>query len=233
VDRQVASFDHDRLLKRVAAETLEPLGLIQVGRSRTWVDDHGWWAIVFAFDASGFGRGTYLRVGVSLLWRPVGGLAFDTDLRHRWKIATSRSEAEFVEAGSPEQFERDVRAFTDGAVGHLRSIQERPGGLASLADRLSGSDGFWDRYHRAIVLGLTGEPAASDRDFAYVLREPDPWDADWIAEVKASAVRLRDLLPAPDRFGSEVVDQIVRCRSESRLPGIDRSTMAGSLRADA
>src|SRR5690242_5082457 len=28
---------------RAAREVLRPLGLVQKGRSRTWLDDHGWW----------------------------------------------------------------------------------------------------------------------------------------------------------------------------------------------
>jgi hypothetical protein len=233
VERPAAAFDHNRLLRRVATEVLAPLGLIQVGRSRTWVDDHLWWAVLVAFDASGFGRGTYLRVGVSLLWRPVGGLAFDTDVKHRWRTPASRSEVEWIEAGAPDAFERDLRAFTDSAVRHVRSIRDRPDGLGSLVARLSGSDTLWDRYHRAVAEGLTRDSEASERDFSAVLREPDPWAADWLSAVKASAERLRARLEAPAGFDEDVVDQIARCRSEARLRGIDRATLTAALRAVA
>ena len=90
MNRQVVAFDHNRLLKTLAAEMFEPLGLYQIGRSRTWVDDHAWWAIIVSFGPSGFGRGTYLDVGVTLLWRWMGALVFDTDLKNKWKTPMSR-----------------------------------------------------------------------------------------------------------------------------------------------
>jgi hypothetical protein len=231
MNRQVVAFDHNRLLKKVAGEVLEPLGLMHLGRSRTWIDDHGWWATVVAFDPSGYGRGTYLKVGVSLLWHPVGGLSFDTDLKDRWKTPMGRHETQFIETRHPEWFERDVRAFTDGAVTHLNAIRSRPNGLAALAARLERSDGFWDCYHRAVACGLTRNVAASERDFLSVLSEPDPWDAEWLADAKTNAATLRGLLAKPADFERQVAGQIVRCRAEARLAPLGEDAIAASLRA--
>jgi hypothetical protein len=136
------SFDHNRILKSVVSELLIPLGLHQLGRSRTWIDDHVWWATVVEFGASGFGRGSYLKVGVTLLWRPTGGIAFDSDLKSRWKTPMGRFESEFIEARRPDWFERDVRAFADGAVSHLDAIRARRNDLRGLWKRLQKSDRF-------------------------------------------------------------------------------------------
>jgi hypothetical protein len=41
---------------------LTPLGLTQRGRSRLWLDDHGWWLIVVEFQPSAWSRGSHLNV---------------------------------------------------------------------------------------------------------------------------------------------------------------------------
>src|SRR6202000_1719294 len=38
-----------------------PLGLERRGRSRTWIDDQRWYAIVVEFQPSGFSKGSYLN----------------------------------------------------------------------------------------------------------------------------------------------------------------------------
>jgi hypothetical protein len=57
-----------RLVIRAARQALQPMWLRQKGRSRTWLDDHGWWLTVVEFQPSGFDHGTYLNVGVNWLW---------------------------------------------------------------------------------------------------------------------------------------------------------------------
>jgi len=67
-----------------ATEQLGQLGLIRKGRSRTWLDDHGWWLLVVEFQPSITGR-FYVNVGEDHLFirrdhlvlddveRPLGG----------------------------------------------------------------------------------------------------------------------------------------------------------------
>ncbi|MDG5809477.1 hypothetical protein P9869_44140 [Streptomyces ossamyceticus] len=38
-----------RIITSAARESLKPLGLAQRGRSRLWIDDHGWWLGVVEF----------------------------------------------------------------------------------------------------------------------------------------------------------------------------------------
>jgi hypothetical protein len=231
--RQVVAFDHNRLLKTVAAQVLEPLGLYQVGRSRTWVDDHGWWVTVVSFGPSGFGRGTYLDVGVSLLWKPtpMGGLTFDTDLRKKWKTPMGRFETQFIEARHPDWFERDVRAFGEGAIEHLSAIRARRNDLHALAARLDQSDNFWDRYHRAVARGLVREAEAATADFATVIEEPNPYEAEWLTDGQASAESLVGLMGTPAAFDSHIAAQVSRCRREARLRSLADDAVLASLHA--
>ncbi len=41
---------HSKLLAKAGTEILKPLGLFQKGRSRAWIDDHGWWLGLVEFQ---------------------------------------------------------------------------------------------------------------------------------------------------------------------------------------
>jgi len=72
--------DHNRLLTSAARAELVPLGCVQKGRSRTWLDDHEWWVGVVEFQPSAWSKGSYLNVGVCWLWYEKDYYSFDTAL---------------------------------------------------------------------------------------------------------------------------------------------------------
>lgn len=63
----------DKLIAKAAREILKPLGLFQVGSSRTWIDDNGWFLTVVEFQPSSWSKGAYLNVAVSFLWEQGSG----------------------------------------------------------------------------------------------------------------------------------------------------------------
>jgi hypothetical protein len=65
------------LLSEAARRHLRRLGVVQKGRSRTWLDDNGWFVTVVEFQPSGFGKGSYLNVGAHFLWSWNDFLSFD------------------------------------------------------------------------------------------------------------------------------------------------------------
>src|SRR5213592_4672206 len=72
---------HTKLINAAARETLRPLGLLQEGRSRTWLDDQAWWLGIVEFQPSNWTRGSYLNVGVNWLWNVKDWLSFDFGYR--------------------------------------------------------------------------------------------------------------------------------------------------------
>src|SRR5215469_1402855 len=72
---------HTQLLTLAAKRVLRPFGLIQKGRSHTWLADQGWWLAVIEFQPSGWSRGSYLNVGCMWLWNVKGHLSFDMGYR--------------------------------------------------------------------------------------------------------------------------------------------------------
>src|SRR5436309_1568598 len=73
----VAQPPHTKLLTAAARSVLRPLGLQQRGRSRLWLDDHGWWVVVVEFQPSGWSIGSYLNVGAMWLWFEKDYISFD------------------------------------------------------------------------------------------------------------------------------------------------------------
>ncbi|MBO0772648.1 MAG: hypothetical protein J2P35_14415 [Actinobacteria bacterium] len=43
------------IIAEVAGQVLAPLGVRRRGRSRTWLDDHGWWLGIVEFQPSSWG----------------------------------------------------------------------------------------------------------------------------------------------------------------------------------
>ena len=72
---------HSRLLTEAARRHLRPLGVTQKARSRTWLDDRGWFVANVEFQPSGWSKGSYLNVGAHFLWTWNGFLSFDLGSR--------------------------------------------------------------------------------------------------------------------------------------------------------
>ncbi|WP_405392594.1 hypothetical protein OG596_35290 [Streptomyces sp. NBC_01102] len=67
-----------RIISSAARESLKPLGRARRGRSRLWIDDHGWWLGAVEFTPSRI-AGSGLCVGAMWLWHDVDHLAFHVD----------------------------------------------------------------------------------------------------------------------------------------------------------
>ena len=144
---------HIQMIAKVAKRTLAPMGLIRKGRSRTWLDDRGWYVIVVEFQPSGFSKGSYLNVGAHFLWRWSGHLSFDLGYRVGGYIPYN-SEAQFAPA--IEEF-----AVTAAAeVIRLRGLLATPGDVANAIPSDPQPTG-WRSYHRAISLALSSRTSES------------------------------------------------------------------------
>src|SRR5260370_1356446 len=69
--------DVSKVIAEVAKQILAPLGVKRKGRSRTWLDDHGWWLGIVEFQPSGWDAGSYLNVGPMFLWQPISHLVLE------------------------------------------------------------------------------------------------------------------------------------------------------------
>ena len=113
---------HNRLLIKAARDILRPMGLCQKGQSRSWWDDHGSWLIQVEFQPSGFGKGSYLNVGVGGLWtdEPRDHVAFNYG--HRVEGLTAYQSPEQWEAVAYSLARHAGMAPTsEGCAGHIYS----------------------------------------------------------------------------------------------------------------
>ncbi|MGH2453777.1 MAG: hypothetical protein ACRDF5_08440 [bacterium] len=200
---------HNQHISDAARRTLAPLGVRQRGRSRTWVDDRGWWVIVVEFQPSSWARGTYLNVGAMWLWRRTDHLAFDHGYRVE-RFQEFRGEADFavqaalVAERAAEEVQRLRAQFADmAAVARVLAADAR-------------SDG-WRQYHAAIAAGLAGDrtTAAVCLDALAAPRSDDP---AWLSDLRAWAREIRGPIDRPADFVA-YLDSVVRdTRAGLKLP---------------
>lgn len=66
---------HNKIIKTTVKEFLEPENLFQIGSSRSWVDDNGYYFIIVEFATNGYSKGASLNAGVSFLWESTESLS--------------------------------------------------------------------------------------------------------------------------------------------------------------
>lgn len=68
--------DHNTEIASAAKRVLAPMGCVRKGRSRLWLDDHGWWLGVIEFAPVSWSRGSHLMVEACYLWKPANPSPF-------------------------------------------------------------------------------------------------------------------------------------------------------------
>jgi hypothetical protein len=205
---------HARLLLDAARERLRPLGLVQRGRSRTWLDDRGWWVGVASFGPSSFARGTYLDVGVHWLWQDEDDVSFD--------VLDPRDSVGFVPYESDEQFAPHAASLAERAAAVVVEYRRRFPTVESAAEHLVRSDTFLDCLDAGIALGLLGDTSGSRSMFQrYTAWFESDEESEWrdeIDEVRYERARLLNALAdARDRFAERIAADVRRCRAALKL----------------
>ncbi len=150
----MATKDHNAMIRAAAGATLGAIGLYQKGRSRLWIDDHGWWLIVVELQPSGGRSGTYCNVGGDYLWFARDHLVFEDAER----ISVGGEQFVGFDPAAPETFETQIAALVGAAA---EAVEERRG-IHSDRDRdtlqrLSRRRGdIYDDYHAGAAAGLLG-----------------------------------------------------------------------------
>lgn len=191
----------DRLIAAAAKREFAPLGLARKGRSRTWIDDHGWWLINVEFQPSSHAKGCYLNVGEQHLWvmrdhlvlenveRPLGGSAF---------VTFDGSEAEFAKAmqrvatTAADAIRRRRTEHGDGAVALRRLADDTDDLNGGIAAALLG-----DMQRARTRLGRQVHTAYRDQADSYLNLDGSAarHHASAVVAKARQAVRLP---PAPD-----------------------------------
>ena len=148
------STDHNKIIRKAAREILSPMGLIQKGQSRTWIDDNGWYFTVVGFQPSGFGKGSYLNVGIHFLWTTHDYLSYDIGGRKNG----------FVEFnGDESQFYSDMLSLVEKSsvlVHQYRLFNSQDYAKEYILNNRIALSASWDLYHKMMFCGLTKDRRA-------------------------------------------------------------------------
>lgn len=186
------------------------MGLTQKGRSRTWLDDHGWWLCVVEFQPSDWSRGTYLNVGCCWLWQVKSYLSFDEG--HR---AEGFTGFENVEQFSPVSDQLAHHAAE--LVCRYRKMFANVEAVARYYIR-SGPEGFWQKFNAAVACALADQSKDAHRQFSE-LRRFGHDSRDWVVAALSDAKHLDSIADDIVRFRDIVLERVRRTRELLKLPG--------------
>ncbi|MFJ9692561.1 hypothetical protein [Kitasatospora sp. NPDC101183] len=197
-----------RIITSAARESLKPLGLARRGRSRLWVDDHGWWLGVVEFTPPRT-AGSGLHVGAMWLWHDVDHLAFHVDA---------------VQVGS-ELFRTEDRftplalELSRQAAASVTALREKFPALPDVARYLTSRPvrrGFLgEGFDAGIAAALVGDPDTARDHFERVLRD-DPL-APWMVEVQEKARELHAIAADRGAVTAWVARGVASCRGKLGL----------------
>ncbi|MFC7327930.1 hypothetical protein [Marinactinospora rubrisoli] len=198
-----------RLVAAAARTHLRPLGLRQRGRSRLWVDDHGWWLGLVEFPSPGWSQGSGLRVGAMWLWQDLGHIAFN--------IGERLSVTE--DYRGDEQFARVADDLAGRARTRVERLRRRFPDLAAVAGHLTaqpaGRGRFWEPWNAGVAAALVGDAALARERFADVLAEEAV--APWMEEAQRAARDLAGVVSDGDAVRAWARSRIASCRERLRL----------------
>jgi hypothetical protein len=213
---------HSKIINQIAKEYLLPLGIIQKGKSRLWIDDNKWWIILLEFQPSDWGRGTYLNIGAHWLWHEKEYYSFDYGGRIN----------PFVKYSNDLQFEEEFRIMINKLVNELMKYRSRFQNIHKVADILKSQNNLasWNGFHAGIACGLDGQIPTAKKLLNDVLQEDSfiqvknkRYELVWHVKMKERAQYLINLLESPKKYIQVINDSILNSRKLYKLQEINVS----------
>lgn len=204
--------DHNAAIAAEARLVLKPLGLVRHGKSRVWIDDHGWWSIQVEFQPSAWSMGSYLNVGITWLLYEGSSSAFHIG---------SRVNVPFIEATGNETFKHDAQVLAMRAKEEVESLRSRFSTLEAAAAHYwdNGRNGTWDDYYFGVLLGLLGDVPNAKMAFASVPTHRVQFG--WEKALAQRAAELHKLASDQTAFIETIRGIVHRTRAIGHLPDWD------------
>ena len=215
----MSATDHNRLIRDAARRHLAPLGVLQKGRSRTWIDDRGWWLITVEFQPSGWSRGTYLNVGATWLWYLKDHLSFDFGHRVEGFRELTGANAEYACDEVARRATREVEALR-ARIPDIDAVARE--------HKVAPAGDLWPLHHVAVAEALTGHCDDARRRFETLgLTSADDGDIAWLRELRARASFLLSLVGNARAFSEEIRSTIHQTRQALSLSDWNGELPAG------
>lgn len=207
--------EHDHLIAAAAKAALAPIGCFRSRRSRLWLSDNRYWAVMVEFQPSSFSKGCYLNVGASWLWyeKKRGGLNFNVGYRV--------DDAGFIPFESAAQFRPLIDAMAARAALEVQRIQMKFSSIDAISRYLNSdlNTTILDLFHAAVAAGLNGETQSARSSFERLLALPMSFE--WQSELRAKAAELTVAINDLNKFRYAVADIIKSRRLAAGLPSIE------------
>jgi hypothetical protein len=200
--------DHNAVITAEARHVLEPLGLVRQGKSRVWIDDHGWWTIQVEFQPSAWSKSSYLNVGINWLLYEGSVGAFNVG---------SRVDVQFIEATTDDSFRQNAHALALQAKEEVEKLRSHFSTLEVAASyyRDSGRQSAWDDYYYGVLLALIGNIASAKLAFESVPTHRVQFG--WEKALAQRASELHKLASDQTAFIETIRGIVLRTRSIGNL----------------
>lgn len=203
------SIDHNAVIAAEARRVLKPQGLVQRGKSRVWIEDHGWWTIQVEFQPSAWSKGSYLNVGINWLLYEGGTGVFH--IGYRVNVA-------FIDAAESRNFQDDAHTLALRAKEEVERLRSQFSTLDAAASyyRHSGCRSSWDHYYHGVLLALGGDIASAKVALESV--SPRLVEFGWQKALIQRASELHALASDQAAFIKTMRGIVLRSRSIGNLP---------------
>jgi hypothetical protein len=222
--------EHSKIINKVAKQKLKPLGIVQKGKSRLWLDDRTWFTTVIEFQPSSWAKGAYLNIGANFHWHKKEYLSFDLGYRRE----------NFVEYRNNEQFTTAMENFCDLIIQRVLEIREKLATLSSAKENILkhsfSCEETWGNYHKGTICGLTGSFDELNKFYGDLLNVNSTVQAvytnkgvvdtvhiKWIDELKENVEHLLTKTTDLNLFKSEILNIIIETRRLKKLPEVEIS----------
>jgi hypothetical protein len=207
------------LLNEAARSVLGEIGMFQKGRSRIWLDDHGWWIGIVEFQPSGFSKGSYLNVSAMWLWHEGEEVDFSFD----FSFPPSPRVGEFISFESEEQFGAEATRLASVAREWVLKYRQAIHTCLDAANRVAArSREPGDFYYAGIAYACAGETLEAKKMFERLDQfrhglQPEP---DWVLALRLKGRNLANMIDNPTGFRESIEQRIRSTRRILKLPDL-------------
>jgi len=205
------SFDHNKLLTKIAKDRLKPHGIEQKGKSRTFLYDHCLYTIVIEFQPSSSAKGTYLNIGVDFNFYPRDYFAFSHGYR----------EKAFQEAEDEAQFTKIIHSYCDTAIKRLDQLKKAFADIDTAISTLTKKsiNDPWDYFDVGVLCGLAGRKKQAET----MLKRLENKKCEFAYEFERNkqTVEVLTWLEGDSNFDAHIKSLVEKTRLLKKLPTVE------------
>ena len=206
-------MDHNKIIAEKAIQHLKPLGYKRIGKSRLWIKDKGWWAILVEFQPSQWSSGTYINVSASTLLYEYNA----------WQMHTSTRIQGFASANDDPDFQSKVDSMTKEAAECATEMEINCSDLSYFVkvftDFPENRKSVWHYYYAGILNSILGNCSLAKQCYTYVAERE--YEHLFEQAIKLSSAELEFLIEFPDQYKSAVLGIVLRARQVKNLDGFN------------